>query len=113
MQPQKVGASVTKKSNLRLDRKMSKFGIITRPITFDFSIFNSCLDATLVTKNLEHYYPLQMTETFFLRTKKTGTFFERHHYDSQSLPILVPREKFQQIYRLRDTQFDMEEVLCG
>jgi hypothetical protein len=25
----------------------------------------------------------------------------------------VPREKFQQIYRLRDTQFDMEEVLCG
>jgi hypothetical protein len=39
MQPQKVGASVTKKSNLRLDRKMSEFGIITRPITFDFSIF--------------------------------------------------------------------------
>jgi hypothetical protein len=39
MQPQKVGASMTKKSNLRLDQKMSKFGIITRPITFDFSIF--------------------------------------------------------------------------
>jgi hypothetical protein len=44
--------------------------------------------------------------------KRKGAFFE-HHHDDKSLPILVPREKFQQIYSFHNTQFDMEEVLHG